>query len=98
MSEVNETADINKPFLYQRYNSSNSIYHLAAKVGTNETFPLQYIFINSEEEVNGLSGQFDTIGNYYLHIRAIILGEVRVYFHLFIFVVLVVGILSTLLK
>ena len=85
VSEKNETADINRSYSYQRYSSSSPIYRLAATVGANETFPLQYFFINSEEEVKGLSGQFDTIGNYYLHIRAVILGEVRVNFHLFTF-------------
>ena len=72
VSEKNETADINRSYSYHRYSSSSPIYHLAATVGANETFPLQYFFINSEEEVKGLSGQFDTIGNYYLHIRAVI--------------------------
>ena len=76
VSELNETKDINKTFSYEEYESSNSIYYLAAEVKTNENFPLQYFFLNSKEEVEGLSGQFNTIGKYYLHIRAATLGEV----------------------
>ena len=62
VSELNETKDINKTFSYEEYESSNSIYYLAAEVKANE--------------VEGLSGQFNTIGKYYLHIRAATLGEV----------------------
>ena len=77
MSKTNETTDINTPFSYQEYELSNLTYYLAANVSASTTFPLQFFFINSEEEVEGLLGRFNTNGVYYLHIRAIILGKVR---------------------
>ena len=85
MSDVNETTDINTPFSYEHYKSTNSSYYLAANVSANNVFPLLYIFISSEEEVKGLSGHLNTIGKYYLYIRAAILGKVRiVYFFIFV--------------
>ena len=94
MSITNETTDINTPFSYQEYELSNLRYYLAANVSANRTFPLQYYFINSEEEVKGLFGRFITNGIYYLHIRATILGKVRPIYML-IFVAMLVSIRYT---
>lgn len=76
VSGVNETRDISTPFTHKQYSLSNLTYYLAATYN-GSTFPLQYIFENSEESVDGLDGKFNTIGRYYLHIRAVILGKVR---------------------